>query len=224
MPGKKNVVIRPGPEELFLTRAQIARYAGGTRFRMDASMKKIADSIMDKAKELVSPAVVYSVHDVSELEKNMRIRFSLPEAGSDIVKAAFCISTLGARLENTVTEMMEKGSGLEALLLDAAGIGMLESVGNLSFLHICEQAEKEGLFAGCRIGPGYGNVPMDTQRPLFSMTDSSAIGVSLTDSLVMVPGKSLSFFVFFHKNPQQSVDAYKCSMCGLENCPYRLFP
>jgi hypothetical protein len=222
MHGKKNIIIKPEPEDLFLSPAQIARYAGGSRYRMDAAMEKTAGAILDKAKELVSPAAVYAVHDLSGLKKDILERFAIPETCDDIFQLCVCICTLGAKLEKQVSKMMKIGSGLEAVFLDAAGVGLLESLGNLSFSHICAQARKDDLFAGCRLGPGYGNVSMNIQKHLFSMVDSSGIGVSLTDSMVMVPAKSLSFFVFFHQKPQKEADGYKCSKCSLENCLYRI--
>ena len=44
-----------------------------------------------------------------------------------------------------------------------------------------------------RYSPGYGDWPLDAQRELLALLDTPrAIGVSLTDSLLMVPSKSVS--------------------------------
>lgn len=217
----ENIIIRPNPEDLFLTLKQLARYAGGSRYRMDKNMEKMVESIPDMAKELVSPAFIYTVHDASGLKNDLHKRVSFFETVNDISKIAVCICTLGPKLENEVGKMMQTGSSLEAVFLDAAGVGLLESLGNLSYFQICGEAEKYDLFAGCRLGPGYNQVPMDFQMDIFSMVDSNRIGVSLTDSMVMVPVKSLSFFVFFHNKTPAKTDGYKCSTCSLENCVYR---
>jgi len=57
-----------------------------------------------------------------------------------------------------------------------------------------ELASGEGLVS--RFSPGYGDLPLDYQRTLLSVLDTSRkIGVSLTDSLLMVPSKSVSAIV-----------------------------
>jgi hypothetical protein len=76
----------------------------------------------------------------------------LPENTEEISKVAACICTLGPKLDMAVNEAMQAGDGLHAALLDAAGVGLLESLGHLSFSHICTEARKHNLFAGCRSG------------------------------------------------------------------------
>ena len=50
-----------------------------------------------------------------------------------------------------------------------------------------------------RFSPGYGDLPLDVQRPLFAALDvPRKIGVSLTDSLLMAPSKSVSAIIGIH--------------------------
>lgn len=223
MTTKENIIItRPKPEDLPLTLKQIARYAGGTRYRMDDEMKKLAASIMDKAKRLVFPALVYAVHDVSDLKKDIRDKLFSFGPSEDVSKVAACVCTLGPNLETEVNKMMKNGSALEGLFFYAAGVGLLESLANLSFAHITTLARNCDLYPGCRFGPGFNNIPMDFQAYLFSMVDSANIGVSLTDSMVMIPAKSWSFFVFLHKKAPPETNVNKCYRCSMETCPYRI--
>lgn len=217
-----NVIIRPKPQDLAVTIKQVARYTGGSRYRMDADMEKKAGSVLEEAINLIDPALVYSVHEISQLHYDMHTGLLLSENTEEAPKIAGCICTLGPKLETSVSEAMQTGDGLRGVLLDAAGVGLLESLGNLSFAHVRNEARKNNLFAGCRSGPGYNQVPMEAQIHLFSMVDSTGIGVSLMNSLVMIPAKSLSFFVVFYKKPHAESDAYKCRACDLTDCPYRI--
>jgi hypothetical protein len=217
-----NVIIRPKPQELSITMKQVARYAGGSRYRMDADMEKKTALVLDEAVNLICPSLVYSVNDISQLHYKIRAGLFLPENTEEAPKVAPCICTLGPKLDMAVNEAMQVGDGLHAALLDAAGVGLLESLGHLSFSHICTEARKHNLYAGCRSGPGYNQVPMEAQIHLFSMVDSKGIGVSLMNSFVMTPAKSLSFFVVFHKKPHRETDTYKCGACDLLDCPYRI--
>ena len=60
--------------------------------------------------------------------------------------------------------------------------------------HICELKEGETLVS--RYSPGYGDWPLEAQRRLFELLDAPRkAGVSLTDSLLMVPSKSVSAII-----------------------------
>jgi hypothetical protein len=218
----RNIIIRPKPQDLSITVKLVARYAGGSRYHMDADMKKKTVSVLEKAGNLIHPAFVYSVHEISQLHNEIRTGLFLPKNATETPKVSACICTLGPKLDMEVGEAMKAGDGLHAALLDAAGVGFLESLGHLSFSHIRDQARNYDLFAGCRLGPGYNQVPMEAQIHLFSMVDSKGIGVSLMNSLVMFPAKSLSYFVVFHKQSHLQTDAYKCGVCDLVDCPYRI--
>jgi hypothetical protein len=216
-----NIIIHPKPLDLSITMKQVARYAGGSRYRMDERMKKKTVLVLEEARNLIVPAFVYSVHEISELCNETRAGLFLSENDSEISKVAACICTLGAKFDTAGGETMQAGDGLHAALLDAAGVGLLESLGHLSFSHVRNQAGKYNLFAGCRLGPGYNHVAMKAQNHLFSLLDSTSIGVFLMNSLTMTPAKSLSFFVVFYKKPNVA-DTYKCGACNQRDCPYRI--
>lgn len=218
----KRFIIRPKPQDLSITVNLLARYAGGSRYRMDKDMEKKAVLVLEEANNLIDPALVYSVHDISRLDKDFPMELLLPENGEKAQKLSVCVCTLGPKLETEVVQAMKSGDVLRGMLLDAAGVGMLESLGNLSFSHVHREARKYDLFAGCRFGPGYNRVPMETQVNLFALVDAAAIGVSLTRSLVMIPAKSLSFFVVFYKEPHSKSNTYKCGTCDLKECSYRI--
>lgn len=63
--------------------------------------------------------------------------------------------------------------------------------------------------------------PMRQQRPLFALLGNpqQEIGVRLTDSLVMVPTKSVSGIIF-----ASEVGFESCQLCQMEHCPNRRAP
>lgn len=75
------------------------------------------------------------------------------------------------------------------------------------------------------MNPGSGAAtlwPIEQQRPLFRLLGDSArvaVGVSLGDSCLMLPNKSVSGF-FFHG----AEDFDSCAYCERENCPGRRVP
>ena len=117
---------------------------------------------------------------------------------------------------------MAQGKALDALFLDAAGVALLEALSDEVHSHLNKEAAKKELFAGCRFGPGYGNIPVDAQKILFESVNAEAIGVQLKASGILYPLKSLSFWVMWNSQPPPEGSAYKCQNCTLNNCAYRI--
>ncbi len=84
--------------------------------------------------------------------------------------------------------------------------------------------ETYGITTPKSLNPGSGNVdiwPIEQQRALFEIIGGTKdIGVSLSDSCLMNPNKSISGFMF--ANP--TIDYESCAYCERENCPNRRVP
>lgn len=76
------------------------------------------------------------------------------------------------------------------------------------------------LFLRARFSPGYGDFPLAAQRPLLDALDASRrAGISLTDTLLMTPSKSVSALVGFSSKPCS--DPAGCAACDRRvECPY----
>ena len=99
--------------------------------------------------------------------------------------------TLGAGVD-ALQRRLSAVSGSDALIVQAIGAAFMERWMDETESRIqAELAPGESLVA--RYSPGYGDWPLDVQRELLALLDTPrAIGVSLTDSLLMVPSKSVS--------------------------------
>ncbi len=105
------------------------------------------------------------------------------------------VATLGAGAD----EVLRKKSilsGADAMIVQAIATALIETY--------CAQCEREmaqepaaaGERLRLRFSPGYGDLPLEVQRPLLAALDSSRrAGVVLTDSLLMVPSKSVSAII-----------------------------
>jgi len=79
--------------------------------------------------------------------------------------------------------------------------------------------ERYGLTGMSFMSPGsLADWPVDEQRPLFALFGSgeTPIGVSLNDSCLMIPAKSVSGIYF-----PTEVQFSNCQLCDRENCPGR---
>lgn len=108
-----------------------------------------------------------------------------------------------------------------AVIAQAVGAAFIEAWCDL----LCSRFEKEEQ-GQCnslrpRFSPGYGDAPLEMQKSIFSILDCSRkIGVSLTDSLLMMPSKSVSAIIGISKE-QTNCAKSGCEACGNINCAYR---
>lgn len=220
----RNVAVKLRFNDLPVTPEHVARYAGGSHYRPDAERKKLAADILECASTLAQPAFVYGVHPINTLdpEKGVSLFFHPDklDAGTIFIVAAIC--TIGPDLENETSRLLAQGKVLDALFMDAAGVALVESLSNEAHFHLSQEAAKKGLFAGCRFGPGYENIPMNAQKFLFESIHPEVIGVSLKSSGVLSPLKSLSFWLMWNSQPPSEGSAYKCQNCKMNNCVYRI--
>ena len=138
---------------------------------------------------------------------------------SDCDRAALLICTLGAPFE-TLLRRKQARSMAEAAMLDACGSAFVE-VG-------CDEAEKEiaarfpGMYLTDRFSPGYGDLPLEIQPEFCAALDAQRqLGVTVTESLLMVPTKTVTAVIGISDKPQMA-RIRGCDFClRRETCTLR---
>ncbi len=219
-----SIVLKIRFNDLRVTSENVARYAGGSQYKPDAERTRLSVDILKRASILAQPAFVYAAHSLNSLDPekvgSLFLRSDKLEAGIVFMAAAIC--SIGAELEKETSRLIAQGKALDALFMDASGVAILEALSNEAHLHLKKEAAKKGLFAGCRFGPGFENIPLSAQKSLLELVNPELIGVKLKSSGVLFPLKSISFWVMWTSQPPQDAGAYKCQNCTLSNCDYRI--
>ena len=125
------------------------------------------------------------------------------------------VLTIGDLLENKARDSDRIAS---KLVLEAVGDLALGSALEYLQRHISEQ---HALNTTSHMGPGQLDWPIGQQKQLFSILGDvrGAIGVTLTESLMMLPRKSISGIVF-----PTEVNFASCQLCQRSKCPSRQAP
>jgi len=132
-----------------------------------------------------------------------------------------CIVTIGDQLEKRAAEHAARGDVLAGFVLDTLGSVYAEGAAEAAYLRLSDMAEKDGLFIGCRISPGYGTWQLTYQKKIFELLPADKIEVSLTPGLMMTPRKSVSFAAERSADPIRMREGEQCEYCELEQCRYR---
>jgi hypothetical protein len=102
------------------------------------------------------------------------------------------VCTVGSELDDVVTSLF-KVDPMVALALDGVGSAAVEMLAIQACNYFEDQAKYDGLKTSMPLNPGMVGWSVDVGQPqIFSLVDGEEIHVSLTDSWMMVPNKSLS--------------------------------
>jgi len=207
----------------------VARYFGGNNYIADKKTISRINRAIDEASNLITPRATYTLCSVSEMKPGEEMilengwRLSLPECIGDLGSrfVAATIGTLGDKLEKQCRKLAESGQIYESTLLDAVGTAMLDFLGERISAAIKKDGNRIGL-AGCvRFAPGLEGYPLEQQRLLFQIADNESVGVVLNSSAIMMPTKSISFFLVLTTTILRNKTTDKCSSCRLVGCRYR---
>jgi len=109
----------------------------------------------------------------------------------------------------------------DAMFLQAIGTERIETLCREFCDDLKREEAAEQRYLRPRYSPGYGDVPLTLQHDVFRVLDCSRqIGISLSDSLLMTPSKSVTAIVGIGKK-QCTPHGELCSYCDLEGCPFR---
>ena len=83
-------------------------------------------------------------------------------------------------------------SGADALILQAIGTAAIEGLMNSAEDEIKKELSADESLT-TRYSPGYGDFPLSSQHTILNLLDASRkVGISLTDTMLMIPSKSIS--------------------------------
>ncbi len=207
--------------------ADVVHYLGGADYRPRPQILKRVEQALALAEDLVAPAAVFSIHAVRQAghagamlrgEKSL-----LAGAGVDWHQATYLwasVATLGPGLEEHC-RVLSRSKPFAAMVLDAVGVAFLDNLAALVRRASRRQATGLGLHCSVRISPGVCNVDLSLQTELFDLVDNQALGVEITEDLIMKPFKSISEFRSFSSRPQKPDSFDKCMDCDLMTCGFR---
>lgn len=110
----------------------------------------------------------------------------------DCKKAIIFGATVGLGIDKLITRY-NNISPSKSLIFDALGAERIEGLCDLFCGEIKEECEKNHLATTHRFSAGYGDFPLDFQKDFFRILEChKKIGLTLNDSLIMSPSKSVT--------------------------------
>ncbi len=101
------------------------------------------------------------------------------------------LTTIGSALPDR-TDATIKTEATDAFYLEGVGGWMADYLADRVEERIVQECAKNGYTVTMRYSPGYGDWTLEAQPQMMKLLESERIGVSLTDTRIMVPRKSVS--------------------------------
>ena len=186
-------------KNLIIPRKEILRYMSCKQ--EDDCVKSLIDRLLPVVAESVCPrgSFVYlpveccgdGVYVGGEYLKSESLKNNLKDCNFAVIFALSC----GISIDMLIKKHSAK-SALEAFCINATATAAIEEYADRFCMEMAKEVQKEGLYTYPRFSPGYGDVSLEVQRHFFSLLPcTQRIGLTLTDSLVMAPEKSVTAFI-----------------------------
>lgn len=135
-------------------------------------------------------------------------------------RALLLAATIGPSCDMLVRRAAVK-SAVDAAVYQAAGAAAIEAFLDSENDRLRKEYEADDLYLRPRFSPGYGDLKLDHQKDWFRLLDiSKQAGIELTDSLLMVPTKSVTAIIGIGGD-KRSCGGAGCGACNMKNsCEY----
>jgi len=132
---------------------------------------------------------------------------------------AVFLSTAGEKLGEMSRKAMKDGDLLQGYIYDVIGSEAADGASALMQEKLRIAAEQEGLKITNRYSPGYCDWNVAEQHKLFSLMRDNFCGITINESALMSPEKSVSGFIGI--GPDVRFNKYTCGLCEMKDCIYR---
>lgn len=133
--------------------------------------------------------------------------------------AALFICTAGEEIGKRSKNAMKERDFLKGYIYDLVGSEIAEGAADLMQNALEKHLSLSGLKITNRYSPGYCGWDVAEQHKLFQLMPDNSCGISLTDSALMEPIKSVSGIIGIGANVK--THSYTCQICDMNDCIYR---
>ncbi|MCQ2593923.1 MAG: hypothetical protein MJ196_01525 [Treponemataceae bacterium] len=197
-------VDRMAPQLLKPDYNEVFRYMGYSlkdRTELTDEVRPIVYEVVPQIQNILTPQAVYVSYPL-KIENDV-LHFGNYEVKSKELarferncSAIYLFAaTLGPKIDQAI-QKQQKLDPVRGVIMQAAGAMYIEKYCDI----LCQKISAEVKAVGCktknRFSPGFADVPLETQKLFFKVLDCShKIGLTLMDTLIMAPEKSVTAFV-----------------------------
>lgn len=204
------------------------RYAG---LRQSEFPQELIEEACMEARLLAQPKGIWLLYDYDDVAHTVLSDEPFILQGESIAKhlkgcskVIFLAVTVGDTVEEAVTKHFSEGKYAFSTLLDAAATTAVEQIADSMEKYLQMQMARQGLEMKWRFSPGYGDWDIHQQTGVLALSKGADIGMSLTESMMLTPRKSITAVIGLYYKEQECRGKDKkhdCSRCAKIDCQFR---
>ncbi|MBN1307148.1 MAG: hypothetical protein JXA18_04475 [Chitinispirillaceae bacterium] len=212
--------------DVTISKEVLYRALGYSDNRIDPHFKDIVDHVLAGIHDLCAVRAGYRVLDAhvkADRGEGLVVGRTFITTGCTIAgqlknaeKAALFLCTIGPGMEAWSRRLFREGDPVRGHFVDTAASLAAEKAAAVLHDHIGLVMAGGGLKVTNRFSPGYCGWPVADQRRLFSFFPENFCGISLTESALMVPVKSVSGMIGIGAHAMR--ENYSCERCSRKEC------
>lgn len=188
------------------------------------------ENALVEACELIRPAAIWESFPIRETRHERLVLANGTRIGGGPVATVIGgaedlvigITTVGPLITQRITALQQEHRLFDAMLLGDLASWAVDQIRQQLCRLIEREATDRGLHASTSLSPGESEWSVKEQGVLFSLLDASPIGVTLRESMVMDPLKSLSLIIGTGRQPIGVEGGSNCDFCSIrERCAHR---
>lgn len=206
---------------------EIYRYMGiKNSEKISEQIKNRVTELLCLAKELSDFKYVYKklqIKNITETTVDLELlkidSQNLIKNLKDCSEVIIFVATLGMEFEKKL-RFFSASEPSDALIFQAIGTELLEAYCDNLTQDVFLKDYPEHFGTKPRFSPGYGDLSLECQKDIFRiLKPEKTIGAYLTDSLMMVPSKTITAIVGITDTPKEKENS--CKTCKKTDCEFR---
>ena len=168
---------------------------------LDDDIKRKISSVMNRGFSVCEPKGSWILLNISEkYDSSVHFEGGLKIQSESIAKllersesAIFMGVTVGKGIVNLAQEAVQTGDGSSAIIYDAVGSETAEAAIDWLNRFLGSELRRKGkVLTPMRFSAGYGDFLLENQRFFYELLELKRFGVSLTDSCIFIPEKTVT--------------------------------
>ena len=212
----------PDFSSLFITVNKIYAEMKYGQTRPEEEIVMLTETLLKEIQNIATPECTFKLYrgrvDSESVCLNESVRLQVGAVLSSLMQGsdhfAIFAATAGNSFQIYQNEIKKEDDLLKTYIVDAIGSCIAESMGD--YMEKMLERELKGLRHTNRFSPGYCGWHLSGQVKLFSLLGGNPCGITLSDSCLMMPIKSISGIIGIGSDVNEKI--YGCQYCELESC------
>lgn len=211
-------------QELGVDFGNIWGITGNDGYVPDPQSQELFESVAGEIVRICRPQYGYAVFRNEGVHKTA-IRLGGRSLGVGAIIARYLkqaeeyavfVATAGVEFEAMQRRLRAEGDIVRQFFADMIGSEIAEAAGRVLSEALAAEQGRRGFLVSNSYSPGYCGWPVSDQQTLFALLPEAPCDITLSDSSLMSPIKSISGVIAL--GPKVEKKPYGCAICGKKDC------